>query len=148
MTIEIDIQYATDKKGIPGPAKIRKWARLGLADIREEAVMTIRIVDNSESAALNKAWRGKNKATNVLSFPAGDNPLMPELFGDLALCAKVISSEAKQQGKTLDAHWAHMIIHGILHLAGYDHIKPREARKMEAVEISKLQSLKFPNPYE
>ena len=148
MTVNIDIQYATTKTGVPGPVKLRKWARLGLADVRDEAVMTIRIVSKKESAALNKAWRGMNKATNVLSFPAGDNPLMPELLGDIVLCADVIADEAGQQDKRPDAHWAHMVIHGILHLAGYDHIKPRDAKKMEAIEISKLASLSFPNPYE
>lgn len=148
MTVNIDIQYATARNGVPGPVKLRKWARLGLADIRDEAVMTIRIVSKKESAALNKAWRGMNKATNVLSFPAGDNPLMPELLGDIVLCADIIANEAIQQDKRPDAHWAHMVIHGILHLAGYDHIKPRDAKKMEAIEISKLASLSFPNPYE
>ncbi len=148
MTVNIDIQYATAKAGVPGPVKLRKWARLGLADVRDEAVMTIRIVSKKESAALNKAWRGMNKATNVLSFPAGDNPLMPELLGDIVLCADVIADEAGQQDKRPDAHWAHMVIHGILHLAGYDHIKPRDAKKMESIEISKLASLCFPNPYE
>jgi len=148
VTVKIDIQYATAKTAVPGPVKLRKWARLGLADIRDEAVMTIRIVGKKESAALNKAWRGMNKPTNVLSFPAGDNPLMPELLGDIVLCADVIADEATQQDKRPDAHWAHMVIHGILHLAGYDHIKPRDAKKMEPVEISKLASLSFPNPYE
>ncbi len=148
MTVKINIQYATAKTGVPEPVKLRKWARLALVDVRDEAVMTIRIVSKKESAALNKTWRGMNKPTNVLSFPAGDNPLMPELLGDIVLCADVIADEAEQQDKRPDAHWAHMVIHGILHLAGYDHIKPRGAKKMEAIEISKLASLSFPNPYE
>ncbi len=148
MTIKIDIQYATGSEDVPDPKKIRKWARVGLGEIRDEAALTIRIVDEKESAALNKAWRRKHKSTNVLSFPAGENPLMPELLGDIVLCVQVISREASEQKKHPDAHWAHMIIHGILHLAGYDHINDRDAKIMESIEIQKLNTLKFPNPYE
>jgi probable rRNA maturation factor len=148
MTIVIDIQYATGSKDVPDRRKISKWARLALNGVRDAAVLTIRIVDAKEAAVLNKTWRGINKATNVLSFPAGDNPLMPELMGDVVICAPVISREAAEQDKTAQAHWAHMIIHGILHLAGYDHTGKRDAKKMEALEIEKLESINFPNPYE
>lgn len=148
MQYTIDIQYAVRGKQIPERKKIGKWAETALAGIREEAVLTIRIVEGRESASLNRKWRGKNKSTNVLSFPAGENPLMPELLGDLVLCAPVILREAKQQGKPAERHWAHMIIHGVLHLAGYDHIKKSDAKEMESIEIKKLESLNFPNPYE
>ena len=148
MTISIDIQYATGQHGVPDRKKINKWAKLGLAGIRDDAVVTIRIVDVKESATLNKTWRGINKATNVLSFPAGDNPLMPELMGDVVICAEIIAKEAAEQDKHADAHWAHMVVHGILHLAGYDHIKKRDAKIMETLEIEKLRSIKLPNPYE
>lgn len=148
MTIAIDIQYATGSEAVPDRRKIRKWAKLGLAGIRDDAILTIRIVDTKESARLNRSWRGMNKSTNVLSFPAGDNPVMPELLGDIIICAQVIAKEAAAQGKQPDAHWAHMIIHGILHLAGYDHDKKRDAKIMESIEIKKLGSIKFPNPYE
>jgi probable rRNA maturation factor len=148
MTIVINIQYATGSKDVPDRRKISKWVRLALAGIREAAVLTIRIVDAKEAAVLNKTWRGINKATNVLSFPAGDNPLMPELMGDIVICAPVISREAAEQDKTAHAHWAHMIIHGVLHLAGYDHTGKRDAKKMESLEIEKLESINFPNPYE
>ena len=97
---------------------------------------------------LNRTWRGIDKPTNVLSFPAGENPLMPELLGDVVLCAPVIAREAVEQDKRIDAHWAHMVIHGILHLTGHDHVKPREAKRMESIEIEKLNALKYPNPYE
>lgn len=147
MAIIVDIQYATAGQGIPDRKKIGKWAKLGLAGILDEAVLTIRIVDEKESATLNKTWRGMNKPTNVLSFPAGDNPLMPELLGDIVLCAPVVAREAGEQDKRPEAHWAHMIIHGVLHLAGYDHIQKKDAQVMETIEIEKLQSLKYPNPY-
>lgn len=148
MKITIDIQYAAGGKDIPDRKKIGKWARLALAGLIEEAVLAIRIVDEKEGATLNKTWRNKNKATNVLSFPAGENPLMPELLGDIVLCAPIVAREAREQGKSADAHWAHMVIHGILHLAGYDHMKKQDARIMEKIEISKLKSLQYPNPYE
>lgn len=148
MSIEIDIQYATGSKDVPDRRKINKWARLALTGIKDAAVLTIRIVDAQEAAVLNKTWRGTNKATNVLSFPAGDNPLMPELMGDVVICAPVIAREAAEQEKMPHAHWAHMIIHGILHLAGYDHTGKRDAKKMESLEIEKLESINFPNPYE
>ena len=148
MIYTIDIQYAVRGKQIPDRKKIVKWTETALAGIRDEAVLTLRIVEGRESASLNRKWRGKNTSTNVLSFPAGENPLMPELLGDLVLCAPVILREAKQQGKSPDAHWAHMIIHGVLHLAGYDHIKKKDAKEMESIEIKKLESLNFPNPYE
>lgn len=144
----IDIQYAVRGKQIPDRKKIGIWAETALTGIRDEAVLTVRIVEGRESASLNRKWRGKNRSTNVLSFPAGENPLMPELLGDIVLCAPVIVREAKEQRKDTDSHWAHMIIHGILHLAGYDHTKKSDAREMESIEIKKLESLNFPNPYE
>jgi len=148
VTLHIDIQYATVSESVPDRRKITKWAKLALAQIRDEAILTIRIVDTKESARLNRSWRGINKSTNVLSFPAGDNPMMPELLGDIILCTQVITREAREQKKQGDAHWAHMVIHGILHLTGYDHVKNRDAKIMESIEIEKLQSIKIPNPYE
>ena len=148
MTLHIDIQYATVSESVPDKRKITKWAKLALAQIRDEAILTIRIVDTKESARLNRSWRGINKSTNVLSSPAGDNPMMPELLGDIILCTQVITREARQQKKPADAHWAHLVIHGILHLTGYDHVKKRDAKIMESIEIEKLQSIKIPNPYE
>ena len=148
MTIAIETQYATSSDAVPDSKKIKKWAKIAIAEIRDEAILTIRIVDTKESARLNRSWRGINKSTNVLSFPAGDNPVMPELLGDIILCTQVINKEAVAQGKQADAHWAHMIIHGILHLAGYDHEKKRDAKMMETIEIDKLASIKFPNHYE
>jgi len=148
LTLHVDIQYATVIESVPDRRKITKWAKLALAQIRDEATLTIRIVDTKESARLNRTWRGINKSTNVLSFPAGANPMMPELLGDIILCAQVIVREAREQIKPVDSHWAHMIIHGILHLTGYDHVKKRDAKIMESIEIEKLQSIKIPNPYE
>lgn len=110
--------------------------------------MTIRVVDSNESQQLNHQYRGKDKPTNVLSFPSD----LPEeiginLLGDLVICAPVVAEEAKQQSKPLLAHWAHMVIHGTLHLQGYDHIEDDQAEAMEALEIKLLQGLNFANPY-
>ncbi len=114
-----------------------------------EAPVSLKVVSRAESQALNKAYRGKDKPTNVLSFPA---ELPPELgctlLGDLAICAEVVSAEAAQQGKPVRHHWAHMVVHGVLHLLGYDHIKTAEAEAMEAMEIAILSQLGVPNPYE
>ena len=148
MTITIDVQYATVSKDVPDRRKIRKWAKTCLDDINKDVELTIRVVDEAECTELNRNWRGKNKATNVLSFPAGDTRLVPELLGDIVICAPVIAREAGKQHKQPDAHWAHMVIHGILHLLGYDHENDKDAQTMESFEIKKLQSLNYPNPYE
>jgi probable rRNA maturation factor len=148
VAITVDVQYATGAREVPDSRKIRKWARACLEGIKEDAELAIRIVDEKEGAELNRYWRAKKKATNVLSFPAGENPIAPELLGDIVICAPVILREARAQGIKPDAHWAHMVIHGILHLLGYDHLNDKDARQMETIEIKKLKSLKFSNPYE
>ena len=147
MSIKVDVQIASKNSGIPDRKKIRMWAETCLESIRENAEFTIRIVDESEITDLNSRWRGINKATNVLSFPAGENVALPELLGDIVICAPVVIREAEGQDKSLDAHWAHMVIHGILHLLNYDHINDKEAQIMESIEIEKLAKLDYPNPY-
>lgn len=147
MSIIIDTQYAAKSNDIPKKGKINKWANACLYGITAQAELTIRIVDEDEGAKLNMDWCNKKNATNVLSFPSGDNPLAPQFLGDVVICAPVVIREATEQGKLEDAHWAHMIVHGILHLLGYDHINDKDANDMEALEIKKLESIGFPNPY-
>jgi probable rRNA maturation factor len=147
VTITIDVQYATARGKVPDRRKIRKWAMTCLAGANKDMEFTIRIVGEREACELNRKWRGKNKATNVLSFPAGHTRFAPGLLGDIILCAPIILREAREQNKQPNAHWAHMVIHGLLHLMGYDHTRKKDAEIMETIEIEKLQSLNYPNPY-
>jgi len=145
----IDIQVASNGSPLPDLAKIEIWVAAALANLRENAELSIRIVDRGESRELNHRFRGKDKPTNVLSFPSDLPPeLELPLLGDLLVCAPVVASEASEQNKSLESHWAHMIIHGTLHLLGYDHIEDEDAIKMEALETHIMLGLKFPAPYE
>ena len=137
------VQRRVPPRGIPAPASLRAFASAAGA----EGALCLRLVDAEESRALNHRFRGKDRPTNVLSFPA-NSPLVeePEL-GDILLCAPVIAAEAAEQGKTARAHWAHMVVHGVLHLCGYDHIDDDEARVMEAAERRILAGLGFADPY-
>lgn len=148
MAIRVDVQYACRDKNTPAATEIRKWARSTLKKFRRQAELTVRIVGKEEATELNERWRKARGPTNVLSFPCGDTSgLEPDLLGDIVICAPVVEQEASAQKKKLKAHWAHMVVHGTLHLLGFDHIKKRDAEKMEAVEISILQLLGFNNPY-
>lgn len=149
MNIEFDLQVACDTGKIPQADSIARWLQACKPVMAKETELSIRIVDEAESAALNARYRHKDYPTNVLSFPA-DLPvdLALPLLGDLVLCAPVIDREAREQGKSNDAHWAHMLVHGTLHLLGYDHINDDEAEEMEALETRLLQALNFPPPYE
>ena len=130
---------------VASPNSSRTWAAAALQCAPGD--LTIRIVGKKESHALNKRYRGKDKPTNVLSFQGEtDTPAMPVL-GDLVICAPVVAQEAKEQGKAARAHWAHMVVHGCLHLLGYDHEKDREANRMEAQEKQIMKTLGFPDPY-
>ena len=137
------MQRRVPPRGIPAPASLRAFASAAGA----EGALCLRLVDAEESRALNHRFRGKDRPTNVLSFPA-NSPLVeePEL-GDILLCAPVIAAEAAEQGKPVRAHWAHMVVHGVLHLRGYDHIDDDEARVMEAAERRILAGLGFADPY-
>lgn len=148
--VVVTVQNAADGAKVPAPAQLRKWARTALASgVRGE--LTVRIVGEQESAGLNSRYRGKKGATNVLSFrgeealAARGGELLP--FGDLVICADVVEREAREQGKPLAAHWAHMVVHGALHLQGYDHESTRDACTMEAREREVLARLGFPDPY-
>ena len=146
--IELEIQRELDDPMVPADLRIQAWVQHALAE--QGAVMVnIRIVDQAEGWALNRQWRGKDSATNVLSFPAEHPELAGmRVLGDVVLCAPVIAREAAEQGKSLEAHWAHLVIHGLLHLIGFDHIDAVQADAMEAREVELLAALGFANPYE
>jgi probable rRNA maturation factor len=146
----IVVQRATRKFFSPNFKSLRAIAIKALEKRVLTAEITIRICNKSEMIQLNSDYRNKNKPTNVLSFPF-DMPHYPEedipLLGDIVICAEVVADEAKEQGKTLEAHWAHLVVHGVLHLLGYDHVEEKAAEKMEGEEISILASLGYDNPY-
>lgn len=146
--MELEIQREINDPTVPADAQIESWVRQALGE--DSAVMlNIRIVDLAEGWALNRQWRGKDSPTNVLSFPA-DVPAAGNLrvLGDVVLCAPVIQREAVEQGKTSQAHWAHLVIHGVLHLLGFDHTDGPSADRMEGRETELLTALGFGNPYE
>ncbi|HYK25978.1 MAG TPA: rRNA maturation RNase YbeY [Steroidobacteraceae bacterium] len=138
----------------PSAADIRAWAGAALGRRARGRELAVRVVGARESRRLNARYRGRDEPTNVLSFPAADHlvriapePSARPPLGDLVLCSPVVASEARRQGKSLRAHWAHLIVHGALHLIGYDHMKPLDARRMERREIAVLRRLGFANPY-
>lgn len=148
MSIILDLQLASNAVGIPSEAKFQQWLDAAVLPFQADAEVTIRVVDSSESQQLNSQYRAKDKPTNVLSFPFQCPPgIELPLLGDLVICAAVVADEAAEQGKALDAHWAHMVIHGCLHLLGFDHINDDDAAEMEAEEIQILQQLGIANPY-
>ena len=138
--MKLAVQRASRAAHIPSDASLRKWA--SAAGVR--GTVTVRYVGETESRRLNREFRGKDHSTNVLSFPYSSKTLE----GDLVICAPVVAREARSQGKTLRAHHAHMLVHGLLHLAGLDHEREREAARMEARERAVLARLGFPDPYE
>jgi probable rRNA maturation factor len=146
------VQRATRKTFAPKAILLRRYARHALKDNTPAAEMTIRIVDEKEMTMLNGTYRGKHYPTNVLSFPFDmsddDIDLEIPLLGDLVICAAVVEREALNQKKSVEAHWAHMVVHGTLHLLGHDHEKDTDASVMEAKEIKILQALGFNNPYQ
>lgn len=145
---QITVQRAISKNTImPSSIKLKRWAKAALAEKIPTAELTIRITDVAEITELNQTYRHKNKPTNVLSFPLEEIHNEVPLIGDIVICADVVNQEAHEQNKTLDAHWAHMVVHGVLHLLGHDHEKDHDADIMEALEIQILQSLGFANPY-
>ncbi len=139
--LRLSVQYAVRSQGLPSRAQFRRWAR---AALERDARVTIRIVAGVEARALNHHFRGKNHPTNVLTFVMRERP---RLEGDLALCAPVIAREARAQHKSAAAHYAHLVVHGVLHLQGYDHERKREARAMERRETRIVNRLGYPDPY-
>ena len=148
LELDLDLQIAIDNDGLPSQEDFELWVRIALRNTMNQAELTIIIVDEAESQTLNSCYRGKDKRTNVLSFPFEAPPEIDiPLLGDLIICAPVVELEAKQQDKSLQAHWAHMVVHGCLHLLGYDHIQDAEAEEMESLETQLIESLGFNNPY-
>lgn len=142
--LELAIQFAV-KADLPARAEFRRWAK---AALRGDVAAALRVVDAEEGLALNRDYRGKDYATNVLTFEYGADPDTGALTGDIVLCAPVVEREAREQGKPLAAHYAHLTVHGLLHLQGYDHeTGEADAIAMEAVESFIMQALGFPNPY-
>jgi probable rRNA maturation factor len=148
LDLTLDLQIATEHTSLPSQADFETWVRVALGNTMDTAELTIRLVDVPESQTLNLTYRSKDKPTNVLSFPFEAPPGMDlPLLGDLVICVGVVEQEATEQNKPLQAHWAHMVIHGCLHLLGYDHIIDEEAEEMESLETQLIEGLGFSNPY-
>lgn len=171
--LNLDIQFALEENvttELPSEEQFQTWVKAALkgsslesaslenSSVEKPVSLTVRVVSSQESQQLNHQFRGKDRPTNVLSFPFEYPAELPaellselmseeQLLGDLAICADVLESEAQQQEKTLNDHWAHMVVHGCLHLLGYDHIKDEDAEVMEALEVTILSKLKISDPY-
>lgn len=152
--IELDLQLASDDDEVPDPAKFELWVERTLSQANFKAndelpvELTIRVVEEPESQDLNNTYRQKNQPTNVLSFPFESPEEVPlQLLGDLVICAPIVRAEAQAQQKTLESHWAHMVIHGTLHLLGYDHIEEQDAETMETLETRIMGNLGYGDPY-
>lgn len=148
--LTVDLQIVCEADNLPSDASFEAWIEAVLQHLNcsTETELTVRIVDAEEGLALNHQYRGKAYATNVLSFPfEAPVPLPVNLLGDLVICAAVVADEAKAQNKSLVAHWAHMVVHGTLHLLGYDHIENDEAEHMEQLEKDILAALGYADPY-
>jgi probable rRNA maturation factor len=147
--LDLGVSYGLPRKGLPSPQSFRRWVSAALLGRIRRADLAIRIVDEREGLSLNRHYRGQDHATNVLSFPAE----LPEgvnlpVLGDIVLCAPVVAREAAEQGKTLQVHYAHLTVHGVLHLLGMDHDDPREADAMEQLEREVLAVLEIDDPYQ
>jgi probable rRNA maturation factor len=148
MSIDVTVQDEAPTPHNPSDTQFEQWVDKALANIADaphSGEITIKIIDEEESAVLNQTFREKDGPTNVLSFPY-DNP--GDFFmGDIAICANLVAKEAQDQDKSIEAHWAHLVVHGVLHLMGYDHIEESDAKTMERLEIDVLSSLGYENPY-
>ncbi|MEW5903470.1 MAG: rRNA maturation RNase YbeY [Pseudomonadota bacterium] len=139
--ISLSVQYASNAKQLPTRQQFRRWVK---AALEQDVQMVLRIVDEIEGRALNQSYRGRDYATNVLTFVYDDSD---PLYGDVVICAPVVAREAKEQGKDLLAHYAHLTLHAVLHLQGYDHEKHKDAERMEARETALMLKLRYPAPY-
>ncbi|NNF52055.1 MAG: rRNA maturation RNase YbeY [Gammaproteobacteria bacterium] len=149
MSVRIEIERAQDiGDAVPGDAALKGWLREALVGIEADVELGVRIVGEDEGRRFNRDYRGSDYATNVLSFRADKLPdLSPRPIGDLLFCAPVVAREAEEQGKPANAHWAHLCIHGVLHLLGHDHEVEEEARLMEGLEVEILARLGYQDPY-
>ncbi|MBY4676228.1 rRNA maturation RNase YbeY [Marinobacterium arenosum] len=153
MSIDLELQYEIDADDLPSAEQFQLWVDSALQGLRDNGELCIRLVDPQESQTLNHQYRGKDRPTNVLSFPFERPEGLPEdlpfdLLGDLVICAEVVRREADEQQKPLDHHWAHMVVHGCLHLLGYDHINDDDAEIMEQLERDILARLDISDPYQ
>ena len=147
MNLRVDIESASSEPA-PEEEDLRNWIRAALSNRRQDTEISVRLVGIEEMSRLNLTYRGEPGATNVLSFPAGlPAEFELPLLGDIVICAPIVQREAAEQGKAPDAHWAHMAVHGTLHLLGFDHLKDEEAEVMEALETAILAKLHYPCPY-
>jgi probable rRNA maturation factor len=146
-TSTITIQRASRLANIPNDRAIRRWISAAISTLTKPAELTLRIVNAAEARNLNSAFRGKDYATNVLTFVYSE-PKANVLQGDIVLCAQVLAHEAREQGKPINAHYAHLVVHGVLHLAGFDHEIEKDAKKMELLEAKIVMGLGFLHPYE
>lgn len=151
MSVTLDLQLVcANTEGLPSEADFQRWVNGVIPSFQQEAELTIRLVDEAESHELNMTYRGKDRPTNVLSFPFECPPEIDDfpLLGDLVICRQVVEKEATEQKKTTEEHWAHMVVHGCLHLLGYDHIDDAEAEEMEALEVELMAAMNYANPYQ
>jgi probable rRNA maturation factor len=147
MAIVIELQNDAGFEDLPAVPEFERWVTAALQDNHARLEQTICVVDETQSRDLNQRFRGKDSATNVLAFPAENEYLDYDCLGDLVICAPLVAAEALQQGKPAVAHWAHLVVHGMLHLQGYDHQADAQATRMEALEIEILDTLGYTNPY-
>lgn len=151
MHLSLDLDNGCEDADSPDEDQLRRWISAALrsqAGSRDDAEIALKIVDETEGAALNQQYRGRQGATNVLSFPfAAVTPEPLPMLGDLVICAPVVAREAAEQNKSSEAHWAHMLVHGVLHLLGHDHLTDEDAERMEALETQIMQQMDYPAPY-
>jgi len=146
--LQVEVQYAVSADRLPTPKQFHRWVDAVLNDNGKEREVVIRIVGDAESARLNEQFRHRPGPTNILSFPfEAPDAVRTSLLGDLVICAPIVAGEAHEQGKTAEAHWAHMTVHGVLHLLGFDHIGEQDAMLMEQKEIDILHTLGIASPY-
>ena len=146
----VEVQIASAAEAVPRPRDIQRWADAALEEVADEGEppdLCIRVVDEEEAQSLNSRYRGHHKPTNVLSFPAAIDVPGANILGDVVICAPVVCEEAAGQGKSVGDHYAHLVVHGVLHLTGYDHERQQEAGKMEALEIKILERVGVADPY-
>ena len=149
MSLNIDIQRACSLKSIPSDEKFQHWSEATIKGRTTATALNIRIVEEREITALNSQYRGTKKSTNILSFPF--DAVTPEpmpILGDIVICAPLVVREAQEQNKSIESHWAHLVVHGILHLLGYDHHRDNDAKIMETLESEILTKMNYPSPYE
>ena len=148
MRVQLAIQRVSEAAGQPADERFRHWAEAALQGRPGPMELTLRLVDEAESRRLNREYRGRDHPTNVLSFPFEvPSEIGSPLLGDLVICAPLVAREAQEQGKPVEAHWAHLTVHGILHLLGHDHQDGQQAAEMEAREVAILTALGYADPY-